>query len=144
MRSPLPSPYQRRILPWQLFPLFLNSTKPLLKVITKLTLARVDSLGLRVQPPTRWPLEMSPGVISSDEEQPQTLSACSHGPEQGSSQLEGFSRLMPCVRSQQGVVRAGWEHEGSCCGNGVSPDPWAAVLHQVTKHRELRTSAPCT
>lgn len=66
-----------------------------------------------MQPPTRWPLEMSPGVISSDGEQPQTLSACSHGPEQGSSQLEGFSRLMPWVRSQQGVVRAGWELDGS-------------------------------
>lgn len=80
----------------------------------------ICTLGLRMQPPhaapavpqspgAPGPLEMSPGVISCDGEQPQTLSACSHGPEQGSSQLEGFSRLVPFVRSQQGL----WELDGS-------------------------------
>lgn len=78
----------------------------------------VCTLGLRVQPPNAAPavtegtgapgaLEMSPGAISSDGEQPQTPPAGSPGPGQGSAQLmalslERFSRLVPFVLSQLG------------------------------------------
>lgn len=134
-RSPLPSTSQGRILPLQLFPLFLNSTKSHLKVITKITLAKVASLGFVlwdleccpcVTESIGAPLEMSPRVISSDGEQPQAPSARSRGPEQGSSQLrtlglEGFSRFCE--------VPAGWvwELDGLLLWEWYQPHPWAGV-----------------
>lgn len=46
--------------------------------------------GTQSAAPTRWPLEMSPGVISSDGEQPQTLSARSHALSKAHPSWKGF------------------------------------------------------
>lgn len=74
-------------------------------------------------------LEMSPGVISSDGEQPQTPSAPSRGPEQGSSQPMRAWKAFPGRCLLGGGSWMGF-------GTRAPAEPWAGVSLQVTKHRD--------